>query len=337
MDYSRKKLLFIVNPKSGRNNKSDIVGLIGHNVDSGKYDYRIVYTEYAGHAEMLAADAVCAGVDVVVAIGGDGTVNEVGRALIHSSAAMGIIPCGSGNGLARHLHIPLDVRRAIDTINRCEIKCIDYGKINGRPFFCTCGVGFDALISSLFAASKERGPLNYVKNVIKSFANYSSETYEIETEDGSVSRKAFLVTCANAAQYGNNAYIAPHAQLDDGLMDVTIIRPFNVMDAGAITIDLFAKTLEKNNLIETLSCRSLHIRRVQSGVAHYDGDPVTLNKDLYIEMIPKGINVLVGREERLLEPSHVLQHIVELFDVIRPIDEKIRGYFRNHTKWPGVK
>lgn len=333
MEYNKKKLLFVVNPRSGKHNKTDLVALIERDVDCRMFDFRVVYTEYAGHAEELASEAIRIGVDMVVAVGGDGTVNEVGRALIHTSTALGIIPCGSGNGLARHLHIPLDVQKALATINSFEVKSIDYGKINGHPFFCTCGVGFDAFVSSLFANSKERGPLSYVESVFNSYANYQAETYEIETEDGNTTYQAFLVACANASQYGNNAYIAPHAKLDDGLMDVTIIQPFNLLDAGAIAVDLFAKTLDKNNLIHTLRCRSLHIHRVQQGIAHYDGDPIMLGKDLCIEIIPQGIRVLVGKEEKRLEPANVLRHVVELFDGVRPIDETIREQLRERLKF----
>ena len=150
---------------------------------------------------------------------------------------------------------------------------------------------------------------------------------------GNLTHHAFLVACANAAQYGNNAYIVPRAQLDDGLMDVTIIRPFGLpLDAGSLAVDLFSKTLDKNNLIHTLRCRSLHIRRAKSGVAHYDGDPISLNKDIYIEIIPQGFCVLMGKEERLFEVTDVLQHIVGLFDGMRPIDETIREHLRERVK-----
>ena len=153
----RQRLRFIVNPYSGVNKKESVLNNIPQYIDTDKFSYEICITEYAGHAEVFAKEAVECGVDVVVAVGGDGTVNEVGRALVHSSTILGIIPCGSGNGLARHLNISTDTKKAIEVINACQVRNIDYGKINGYPFFCTCGIGFDAYISHKFALSKRRG------------------------------------------------------------------------------------------------------------------------------------------------------------------------------------
>lgn len=225
---SKKNILFIVNPISGTQGKEAIVKWIERLTDCSKYNYRICRTQYAGHAYELADEAAKKGIDIVVAIGGDGTINEVGRALIDTRTALGIIPCGSGNGLARHLGIPMDVRKAIQLINEGYSECIDYGKIDGHPFFCTCGVGFDAFVSLKFANSGKRGPLTYLENMLHESLTYKPEVYTIENSEGTMQRKAFLIACANASQYGNNAYIAPQASLTDGLMDITILEPFTV-------------------------------------------------------------------------------------------------------------
>ena len=243
----KKKIIFVVNPISGTQEKRAILKWIVERVDRSIYDYSIVKTEYAGHASQIAAEAVNNKVDIVVAIGGDGTINEIARSLIHSETALGIIPCGSGNGLARHLRIPMDPKAAVDIINKGTQFSIDYGKINNIPFFCTCGVGFDAFVSLKFADSGKRGLLTYLENTLHESLTYQPETYEIENEEGTVKYKAFLIACGNASQYGNNAYIAPQASLTDGLMDVTILEPFTVLDVPSLSFQLFNKTIDQNS------------------------------------------------------------------------------------------
>ena len=179
---TKKKIVFVVNPISGTQGKRAILKWIDERINRTLYDYTIVKTQYAGHAEKIAATAAKEKVDIVVAIGGDGTINEIGRALIHTDTALGIIPCGSGNGLARHLQIPLEPKAAIDIINESSVACIDYGKINNIPFFCTCGVGFDAFVSLKFADSGKRGLLTYLENTLHESLSYKPETYEIENE-----------------------------------------------------------------------------------------------------------------------------------------------------------
>ena len=148
----RSKIWFIVNPVSGGITKDDIANLISDILSRSLYDWRICYTGYAGHGAVLATMAVENDIDVVVAVGGDGTVNEVARSLVHSKTVLGIVPCGSGNGLARHLQIPMEPRKALEMINVGENISIDYGLINNRPFFCTCGMGYDAAVSYKFSS-----------------------------------------------------------------------------------------------------------------------------------------------------------------------------------------
>ncbi len=188
----KKSIVFILNPVSGSHGKEDVPGIIDETLDKDIFDCQIRLTEYAGHAAEIARECVAENIDVVVAVGGDGTVNEVARSLAHSDTALGIIPCGSGNGLARHLCIPMDIRKAIGIINRCKIEPLDYGIINDMPFFCTCGMGFDAFISLKFAEAGKRGPITYVENVLKEGLKYKPETYEVEDETGAKKYKAFL-------------------------------------------------------------------------------------------------------------------------------------------------
>lgn len=291
---AKKKIIFIVNPVSGTSRKTGIPHLIEQRLDKEYYDCSIAFTQYQGQASEIACKAKTEGIDYVVAVGGDGTVNEVARAIIQSETTLGIIPCGSGNGLARHLMLPLDVEKAIDIINRHKVHTLDYGLINGYPFFCTCGMGFDAFISMKFAEAGKRGPVTYIENVLREGLKYQPETYIIESENGTTVHRAFLVSCANASQYGNNAYIAPQASMSDGLLDVIIMEPFDVIDAPQIGIEMFNKTLDKNTKIKTFRTRHIHIRREHEGAIHYDGDPVMTGAEVDVRVINRGINIIVN-------------------------------------------
>ena len=291
---NKKKVVFILNPISGTINKAGIPDLIEERLDKDKFDYRIAETQHAGHATDLAREAVEEGVDLVVAVGGDGTVNEVGRSLINTKSALGILPCGSGNGLARHLNLPMNLKKCIDILNCYDVKALDYGIINNHPFFCTCGMGFDAFISMKFAEAGKRGPITYMQKVLEEGLSYEPETYVIEDEDGTHRYKAFLVSAANASQYGNNAYIAPQASMSDGLLDIIIMEPFDLIEAPQVAIELFNKTLDKNLKIKTFRAKHIHIRRKKEGVIHYDGDPITSDADVDISVVPKGINIVVN-------------------------------------------
>ena len=164
---ARKKIIFIMNPASGTSSKAGMPKIIESVIDKSLYDFSIAETRYSGHACEIAAEAASEGAFAVVAVGGDGTVNEVGRAVAGSQTALGIIPCGSGNGLARHLMLPMDARKALAVINAGVVHALDYGIINGKPFFCTCGMGFDAFISMKFAEAGKRGPATYLENILR--------------------------------------------------------------------------------------------------------------------------------------------------------------------------
>ena len=320
-----------MNPISGTASKANIPELIEKTLDKELFDYELRLTEHAGHAAEIAAEAQRDGVDIVVAIGGDGTVNEVARAIVDSGTALGIVPCGSGNGLARHLMLPMNAKKAIEIINRCEIHELDYGIINGHPFFCTCGMGFDAFVSQKFAEAGKRGPITYVENVLREGLKYKPETYEIRDETGTMRAKAFLISCANASQYGNNAYIAPQASMSDGLLDVIIMEPFDMLDAPQISIDMFNKTLDKNSKIKTFRCRQLHIHRKHPGVIHFDGDPTMADADVEIALKPKGIRVVVNpdADKRHRRPNKLQNAASYLFNEISIVREDLTKQSRH--------
>ena len=299
----RTKIVFIVNPISGTSDKRHIIDLIPKYLDSHRFEYTICKTEHKGHAAEFVGEAIGKGTDVVVAVGGDGTVNEVARSLIHTDTALGIIPCGSGNGLARHLFIPMSPEGALQVLADCRIEALDYGMIDQEPFFCTCGVGFDAFISDRFAKAGRRGLLTYIENTLKEGLKYKPDTYEITIDGERQVYKAFLIACANASQYGNNVYIAPHASMSDGLMDVTLMEPFTMLEAPQIAIQLFNKTITSNSHIRTFRCQHLHIKRSAPGVIHFDGDPKEADEELDVRLVPKGIRMVVNtREQPYLPP-----------------------------------
>lgn len=329
MNSPKKQILFIVNPISGTQNKEFILGLIENTINRDLFDFKICKTQYAGHAFDIATEAVKQHIDFVVAIGGDGTINEIGRALIHTDTALGIIPCGSGNGLARHLHISMEASKAINIINEAHVRNIDYGIIAGHPFFCTCGVGFDAFVSLKFADSGKRGLLSYLENTLQESLTYKPETYEIENSSGSVRYKAFLIACANASQYGNNAYIAPQASLTDGMMDITVLEPFTVLDVPSLSFQLFNRTLDKNSRIKTMRDKKIIIHRASEGVFHFDGDPTIGGKDLEVEIVPLGLKVITPKNPNEINDTFNIAHYVNEFIQKRPITSVIT---ENHKK-----
>jgi YegS/Rv2252/BmrU family lipid kinase len=326
----KKQVLFVINPIAGTLKKTRIPNIIADTLDHDKFDYEVVTTTRAGEATELAADAVKRNVDIVVAVGGDGTVNEVARGCVHSNTALGIIPIGSGNGLARHLLLPMNIRKSIETINACEIHPLDFGVINEYPFFCTCGMGFDAFVSMKFAEAGKRGPITYVQKILEEGLKYKPETYEISDDTDTVHYKAFLISCANASQYGNNAYIAPRASMSDGLMDVVIMEPFDVLDAPQISLDLMNKTLDKSSKIKTFRTKQLRIHRSHPGVIHYDGDPVMTGEDIDVHIEPRGINIVVNPEgnKAVRQPNAIQTATAELFNQL----SAIRNDIAHHTR-----
>ena len=318
MQKKKKNITFIVNPISGTKSKDALPLLVKQLIDDSLYECEIIKTEYAGHAAELASQCVNDHIDICVAVGGDGTVNEVARSLAHSETALGIIPCGSGNGLARHLCLPIDMKQALQVINAGKTDYFDYGVINDQPFFCTCGMGFDAYVSLKFAESGKRGLATYVENVLKEGLTYKPDTYIITDESGNHQYNAFLVACANASQYGNNAYIAPEASMQDGLLDVIIMEPFNIIEAAKVGFDLFAKTLKSNKHIKTFQARSIHIHRNESGAVHFDGDPTKMGTDIDVRIEPLGLKAIINpdRTQDDAKPGKVIDNISKTIDKI---------------------
>lgn len=292
-----KRLLVIVNPISGRSSKKAVVGAMVSHLDMNKYDVTFRFTSHPGHATELAAEAVADGVDIVVAVGGDGTVNEVARALVGTDTALGIIPCGSGNGLARHLHIPMNVRKAVEILNEGHMTLIDSMTVNGIPCFCTAGVGYDAYVSEKYAKEPTRGLSTYVRKAVEGWFSYQPQQYIIETDNGTIQRTALAITCANANQWGNDFHVAPKASLTDGLIDVTIIHPIHLVNALKMPSQIFGYSFDKNPDVETFKTSGLTIRRAIMAPLHIDGESQRGTRDITIALRPASLGVLCGDGE----------------------------------------
>jgi diacylglycerol kinase (ATP) len=292
--FVKEKILFLINPISGTRQKKHLPGLIEKLIDKNFYDVEVVFTKCKGEATEIVHQKLVDKYRYFVAAGGDGTVNEIAKALINTDAILGIIPVGSGNGLARHLQIPLNPQKAIQLINNRKHLSIDYGLINEIPFFCTCGVGFDALIGEKFAQCKGRGLSNYVKTTVLEYFNYKPEFYTITLDNERIiDRHAFLITFANGSQYGNNAYIAPNADICDGKLDICVIAPFRLYKAPSIGLRLFTKNLHKSSVMYTEKASKIVLERASEGVVHFDGEPCRMGKILNISLINKGLNIFI--------------------------------------------
>ena len=283
------KVHFIVNPISGANQKLGIVEQIKQHI-SPKIDYQIAYTEAAGHATELTQKAIQQQADAVIAVGGDGSVNEVGKALINSNIALGIIPSGSGNGFARHLKIPMTIKASIDTINAFNIRQIDTASVNGRPFLATTGTGFDSHVAHKFADFGKRGFLSYMQISTNEFINYQPTDYQLIIDGQEINTKAFLVVIANAGQYGNNVWISPSASVSDGLLNIGILEKFPATVVPDIILRLFNKTIEKSKFYQTFQAQEVLIKQVEN--YHIDGEPIGKSGEMHIKINPSSLNVI---------------------------------------------
>ncbi len=290
----KEKILYIINPNSGTRYKGHLSDYLYHLTDKTFFDVEICTTRYKGEATKIVRQKMTEHYRYFVAVGGDGTINEIAKELINSDAVLGIIPLGSGNGLARHLRIPLIAKKAVEVINGRNVQSIDYGIINDLPFFCTCGVGFDALISEKFDQGSGRGLINYIKITLKEFFRYIPETYELTIDNQPVfKRKAFLITFANASEYGNNALIAPDAKVDDGKLDICIIAPFRLIQSIMIGIRLFTGNIGKSPSVSISRSSGTILKRDFEGTIHIDGETQRLGRTLEISLVPSGLKVIL--------------------------------------------
>lgn len=294
-----KNIAFIINPISGaketQNAKRKLPKLIMQTLDMEQWLPNIVFTEYAGHATELAHQYARMGFDAVVAVGGDGTVNEVARGLKDTKTALGILPMGSGNGFARHLNIPIRPQKALEMINHSEPINVDYGLANGHLFVSTCGTGFDAVVADNFAGSNKRGFMTYLQNTLKVAFSYQPQTYHIVGDGLDVTHKAFLITFANANQWGYEAMIAPKASVQDGKMDIMLMSSHAILGSASLALRLFTGSIDNSYFMDTIRAKEITLEREEVAPFHIDGDPVEMDKDIHIKIVADGLKVLVEK------------------------------------------
>ena len=291
-----KKILFIVNPVSGGKSKRRILRLIEDFAAGSGVQAAVRQTESAGHATTLARESDA---DIVVAVGGDGTVSEVAQGIVGTGKALGIIPCGSGDGLALHLGISRRPRKALRTLLDGVARTIDYGLVDGRPFFCTTGVGLDAEVAWQFATSGKRGLSTYISLAWKIWQHFRPETYTIEVDGEVLTAPAVFVTVGNANQWGNQARITSLALVQDGLLDVTVVAPFKTVEIPVLAAKLLDGRAHTSRRVKMLRGKHIVIRRSQDGPAHYDGDPCRKGTEIVVDIVPGALNVIVPKNKSI--------------------------------------
>lgn len=292
----KRKFVIIANPISGTVDKKRLAQFSLKCMEELGYEAEIRATETQGDAYRFAKEAAGENCYGVLVIGGDGTVNEAASAIIDTRTCLGIIPCGSGNGLARHLGLPLDPIEALKvTLHGHSISC-DYATANDKPFFCTFGVGFDARVSHAFAGTKKRGKTAYLRAIIKEAKSYKPSTFRVTTPDVQFTREALILAVCNSSQYGNNAFIAPHASLMDGLLDITIVNTGNPLDLARNSFELFTGLITSNRRFDTQKAPRLTIECSHDMEGHLDGEPVFFPRSIKIKCHPKGLRVFCSGE-----------------------------------------
>ncbi len=290
----KTKILFIINPKSGVLEKSKLVEIITDYLDSSKYDPQFEWTKYSGHGFKLARQAANEGMPIVISVGGDGSVHNVASALIGSNTVLGIIPIGSGNGMARHLEIPTNIPAAVMTINQQKLRSIDVGKINNKYFFNVAGFGFDGRIAKLFAKSTKRGIFKYAQLVIKEFMKTKQDSFSIQFENGDVlNDSALMLSMANASEFGNGFSISPLSNMHDGRLELIITKKPSIFAFPGILKRAVDHKVHQSSYVKTYRFRKINIIRANHEF-HADGEPVAVRFPVAIEVIPNALQVIAG-------------------------------------------
>lgn len=286
-----KQVRFIINPISGVGKKNKLPGLIEQCLDHNLFTYDIVYTKRRGHAVEIANTAIRDAIDILVIVGGDGSISETSSSLAGSSVALAIIPCGSGNGIARHFNIPLQLKKAIELINNLSIKTIDTGTINDRSFTGFCGFGYDALIAHRFDAISKRGFWSYAKLVLKELNHF--KTIQVECLDtGKKWENIFFCSVANTSQFGNNFRMSPGSIATDGKLELILVPKPSLFKFLGLLYKSYFGDVRTFKSLETISSDTFHLQ-VDTTLAHIDGDPVFLTKNkVKIECIPKSLRII---------------------------------------------
>lgn len=288
----KKKILFLVNPIAGGINKKNFPALVKTYLDHRKYADEIRYWTDDKNAVEMTQAAIQEGFDIIVAVGGDGTINQVGSTLKHSHVAMGIVPMGSGNGLARHLGIPLSAKTAIQFLNQKGIQKIDTVNLDDRTYVNVAGAGFDAHIGKLFATAHTRGFSTYAKITLRELASYQPQEYTLSFDGKTITENAFLISFANGSQWGNNATIAPQASLFDGKVDIAIMKKFNWWQIPAVGLQMFTRNIHHSAVMQHYAASEILVTRAASGAVHMDGEPGMAGSSFKISVNPASLQVI---------------------------------------------
>lgn len=325
-----KKIAFIVNPISGTLDKSSLLHYLENTfTESRGYSPIFYMTKGSGDAYNAACRFKDENFDIVVAVGGDGTVNQVAKGVVNSNTKLAVIPVGSGNGLARHLKIPLSYYLAVEVILQENVQLIDAGKINDEIFFCTAGLGFEAVIGDRFNSAGTRGLITYIEFCAKEYVNYRRERYRIEMPGYKLDTKAFLITFANCSQWGNNVFIAPDADISDGMLDMVIWKRAPLISMPHLTAGLFLKTIQYSEFIDTFKCRQIKIVREQPGLIQFDGESRMMEREITVSLLHHAVKAIVPGEYDLLSYARkivpqIKEQLSKLEDFIQDAADGLR-------------
>jgi YegS/Rv2252/BmrU family lipid kinase len=288
----KERIWFIVNPISGGRKKASLPALIAAHLDHNRFDYEIIETEFKGHAITIAEKAVAQGIDIVCAVGGDGSVHEVGTTLIGSQTQLAIIPLGSGNGLARHMKIPLKIKEAIECINSGNRIEMDTLKVNNKPILGFGGYGFDALIAKKFEGSRKRGFTSYIKLVLKEVFKYNPINVSIDANGQVRKLPVFLCTIANTSEFGNGFIVSPKSDATDGKFEVVILKPFSFWNIPAMLFRYFSGRTDYSGLTEVIKTDQATLILPHS-YGQIDGEPISSGKKVQVDVVPRSLRIIV--------------------------------------------
>lgn len=287
------KILFIINPHSGTKLKPNIEKLAKQYLDADTFYCEFNYTEYKGHASQICKDNIT-NFDVIVAVGGDGTIHEVAQHIIHTSVKMGIVPLGSGNGLAHFMKIPLSPRKAIQCIANMNFKMIDTILCGSEYFINVAGIGFDAYISDIFNKTPRRGRAKYVRLVGQEIFNYPPQTLTFCIDGIDHEKTFFVAAIANSSQWGMNAHIAPMADIADGFFEVVFVKQFPLYMSPTLIVKLFTKQIHTSKHVEICQARTLTIKSNTPFVIHLDGEPRTYTEPVKFSILQKSLSLITS-------------------------------------------
>ena len=295
---SKKKIRFIINPISGKTHKDRLPKQIEERLDRSAFDYEIVVSEYAGHAILLAQEAIDRQFNIVAVAGGDGSINEVGARLIGTETALALIPCGSGNGLSRCLNIPLNPLKAIELINKNHRRRIDTVTINGRAFISIAGTGYDAKVAADYAKDPRRGFETYFRYIVRNFITMKEEQYTIVMPEQTLDTKAFFISFANSNQMGYDFPISPNASLCDGKIDLCIVQKPNPLELPIMGGYMLDGKMDKAPKVKIIQTPEATIIRPKAEVINLDGEAVMMDKDLTIKVNPLSLNIICHETQK---------------------------------------